>query len=119
MTSAHDEKTLNRLEDFIDVARKGQKVGLAIDLRKSLFRQKVHPEETDDMTVEQDMYFLIGDFKFNVPGKIATIPKVYVLGSLGESPTESQVNRQVANERLKMDYHRIKNAGIAFEEKYF
>ena len=119
MTSVHDEANLNRLEDFINLAESGTKVGVAIDLQKSLFRQKVHPEETDDMNIERDMYFLIGDFNFNCPGQIATISKVYVLGSLGESVTESQVNKHVANERLKMDYQRIKDAGIMFQEKYF
>jgi len=119
MTSTHDESKPNRLEDFIGLGRRGEKVGLAIELRKNLFRQKVHPEETDDMNIDKDMYFLIGDFNFTCPGQMATISKVYVLGSLGESATEGQVNRHVANERLKMDYRRLKEANIAFEEQYF
>ena len=119
MTAIHDETKLNRLEDFISLASEGEKVRLTIDLQKQLFKQKIHPDETDDMTIEKDMYFLVGDFNFGGVGEIATISKVYVLGSLGESVTEGQVNKLVANARLKVDYIRLKDAGIAFTEKYF
>jgi hypothetical protein len=40
-------------------------------------------------------------------------------GYLEEPPRDFWVNINIANARLKMDYQRLKNAKISFEEKYF
>jgi len=66
-----------------------------------------------------DMYFLMGDFNFDAVGETTTISKVYILGPVEESDEEEQERKKVANERLKMDYQRLKDANIAFEEQYF
>lgn len=120
MTQAVKGAKLTRLEDFVQAAKQGKQVRVELDLRKQLVKQSVHPEETDDMSEERDMYLLTGDYAVTgIEGHAQSVSKVYVFGSLCESPTEAEVNRHIANERLKMDYHRLKNAGIPVEEKYF
>jgi len=39
--------------------------------------------------------------------------------STEESLNDARINKSIANERLKMDYKRMKDANITFEEKYF
>ena len=119
MTGVQDDKRLNRLEYFIQLAKKGKKVGVEITLRKELVEQKVHPDETDDMTGMTHMYLLFGDFLCECEGESGTISKIYVYGTGEESHSASQVNKSVANARLKMDYQRLKDAKIKFVEQYF
>ncbi len=45
--------------------------------------------------------------------------KFYVSGIEGESLNMTKRNIYVANERLRMDYKRLREAKIAFEEKYW
>jgi hypothetical protein len=47
------------------------------------------------------------------------VTKVYMFGSSEESPDSVKINKSIANARLKMDYQRLKDAKISFEEKYF
>ena len=119
MSGNHDAIRLSRLAYFIDLAKKGKKVRVEVDLRRHRVAQKVHPDETDDMTGDADMYLLIGDFLCETEGQISTISKIYVYGVIAESLATGRVNRGVANERLKMDYQRLKDAKLVFEEKYF
>jgi len=120
MAGVSDVSKMNRLEDFIALAKQGEKVRAEIKLRKEVVKQRIHPEDTDDMKAEMDMYLLIGDYLCQAGGQItATISKAYVFGSAEESLTEAAVNKSIGNERLKMDYRRLKDANIVFEEKYF
>ena len=77
------------------------------------------PDETDDMDTEMDMYLLIADYMIATQGEIKTISRVYVMGSSEESSTESKVNVHIANECLKMDYQRLKDANIELDEEFF
>ena len=108
-----------RIEDFITLARQGRGVSATIELRKQILTQKVHPGVTEDMKSEIDMYLLIGIYTFRTGNDIGQVSKVYVYGVLEESPGVFWVNVNIANARLKMDYQRLKDAKIAFEEKYF
>ena len=119
MTGVQDDKKLNRLEYFIRLAKRGKKVDVEITLRKELVEQRVHPDQTDDMTGMTHMYLLFGDYLCECEGEVSTISKIYMYGTAEESVAASQVNKGVANERLKMDYRRIKDARIRFQEKYF
>lgn len=110
---------LVRIEDFIALAREGKQVNASIELRKQLVSQKVHPEETEEMKGEIDMYLLFGDYTFTVGKDVKKVSKIYMYGSSEESLTDSKVNKSIANERLKMDYKRLSDAKIIFEEKYF
>lgn len=110
---------LSRIEDFIALAKEGKDVAMAIDLKKQFVAQKVHPSETEEMKSDVDMYILIGNYTFKFMTDVKQISKVYVYGSAEESMNDARVNKNIANERLKMDYKRLMEANIIFEEKYF
>jgi hypothetical protein len=108
-----------RIEDFITLAKEGKEVNLGIKLKKQLVTQKVHPEDTEDMKNEVDIYLLTADYFFKVGKDLKLVSKVYMFGTSEESPNALKVSKSIANERLKMDYRRLKDAKITFEEKYF
>lgn len=109
-----------RLEDFIDLAKKGEKVRVKIHLRKEVVKQMGHPEETDNMSIETDVALLIGDFvPVGLQGVGRKVTKVYGIASINETEVDEKIIRNIANERLKLDYKRLKDGRIEFEEKYF
>lgn len=110
---------LLRIEDFIALAKEGKDVALDIELRKQPVSQKVHPGDSEEMKSEIDMYLLVADYHFRVGDWKKTVSKVYVYGSGEESLNETKINTSIANERLKMDYQRLRDAHISFEEKFF
>ena len=110
---------LVRIEDFIALAKGGKQVDASIKLRKQSVSQKVHPGQTEEMKGEMDMYLLIGDYSFTAGGEPKKVSKIYVYGSSEESLNDAKINKSIANERLKMDYKRLQDAKITFEEKYF
>lgn len=114
-----EKHELNRLEDFISLAKKGEKVSAEVTLRKQFVTQKVHPEETEEMKQEVDMYLLIADYTFKFGNDVKQVSKVYMYGSAEEPLTAVKIDINIANERLKMDYARLKDANISFEERYF
>ena len=115
-----DEKgDYRRIEDFIAFANGGGKVDLEIELKKQLVTQKVPQGVTEDMRDEIDMYLLTADYIFRVGKDMKLVSKVYVFGSSEEPQNVIKLNSNIANARLRMDYQRLKDADITFEEKYF
>jgi hypothetical protein len=112
-------ETQRRLEDYIALAQQGKPVRVEVKLRTQAVLQKVHPEETEDLRAEIAMYLLVADFTLAAEGGSCVVSKVYAFGAEKEPRESAQVNRSIANERLKMDYKRLKDAGIAVDEKYF
>ena len=116
---------LLRIEDFIALAKEGKDVKVAIDLKKQLVTQKVPPGDTEDVKKEIDMYLFMTIYTFNAiynfsaEKQVNQISKVYMLAFSEESPDALKINTAIANARLKMDYQRLKDAKITFEEKYF
>lgn len=108
-----------RIEDFIALAKEGGRVNLEIELKKQLVTQKVPRGVTEDMKDEIDMYLLTANYIFKVGKDMKLVSKVYVFGSSEEPPDVISLNSNIANARLKMDYQRLKDAEITFEEKYF
>lgn len=108
-----------RIEDFIALAKEGKTVNLTVELGKKLVSQNVPPGVTEDMKDEVGMYLLIADYFFKIGKDMKLVSKVYILGSSEESPDAFKVNKSIANARLSMDYERLKDAKITFEEKYF
>jgi hypothetical protein len=47
------------------------------------------------------------------------VTKVYAISPINEVEVNAKTTRHVANERLKMDYARLKAAGVQFEERFF
>ena len=119
MAEVSGKVELLRIEDFIALAKEGKKVDVTISLRKQLVSQNVHPGETEEMKGEVDMYLLFGDYTFTVGKDVKKVSKVYMYGSTEESLNDARINKSIANERLKMDYKRMQDANITFEEKYF
>jgi hypothetical protein len=119
MADIIEQGARGRLEDFIVLAEKGIHITLEIALRKQIITEKIHPEQTEDMRGDIDRYLLQGNFAFKAGGEEVTVLKVYVFGSMEETREESNVNKNIANERLKMDYKRLRASGIEFEEKFF
>lgn len=114
-----EHQVLSRLEDFISLARKGEKVELTVTLNKRVFTRKFSPHIAGETEDELDMYILSADYFFVVEGKVNEITKFYVSGIEGESTGKTERNIYIANERLKMDYARLKDAKIVFLEKFW
>jgi len=108
-----------RLEDSISISRKGEKVDLTVTLDKQILTRKFDPYTMGDPEDEIDMYILSADYLFVVGGEVKEVTKYYVSGIEGESPGMTKRNIYIANERLKMDYRRLREAKIIFEEKYW
>src|SRR4030042_2734975 len=108
-----------RIEDFIALAKGGKEVNVAVELKKRRVAQRVPPGITEDMKGEEEMYLLTADYFFKVGKDMKLVTKVYMFGSSGESPDAIKINKSITNARLKMDYQRLKDAKIPFEEKYF
>lgn len=114
-----EQRMFNRLEDFISIARKGEKVDLTVVLNKRIFTRKFDSYTTGDPEDEIDMYILSADYLFVVAEKAMEVTKYYVSGIEGESLIATKNNIYVANERLKMDYKRLREAKIIFLEKFW
>jgi hypothetical protein len=108
-----------RLEDFIALAKEGKDICASVDLIKRIVTQTLNPEETEDTKSNSDMYLLVGEYNFNVAGELQKVIKSYVFGTFAQSKDIMAQNIRVANERLRMDYDRLRKAHIIFEEKYF
>jgi len=119
MNEVSGKSELLRIEDFITLAKEGKDVSAKIGLRQEFVSQKVHPADTEELKEAIDMYLLIGDYTFRIGSWEKTVSKVYVHSSTGESLSDTKINKSIANERLKLDYQRLKDAKIHFEEKYF
>jgi len=119
MSGGNKKGELGRIEDFITLAKEGKDVKVAIDLKKQLVSQKVHPEDIEDVKREIDMYLLIAHYTFRAEEEVNQVSKVYMFAFSEESPDTLKVNTAIANSRLKIDYERLKDAKITFEEKYF
>ena len=119
MTKGSEINTCNRIEDFIVLSEQVDKVSATVELRKQIVTQKVHPEDTAEMKNEVDMYLLFGDYTFSVGTNTKKVSKSYMYGSTIEATNDAKISKNIANERLKMDYKRLKNAKVELEEKYF
>jgi len=108
-----------RLESFIELAKSGKQVKILVNLYTRDVKQLGHPEETDDVMDELDMCLLIADFiPLGLEGE-PRVTKVYAVCTINESKVDAKITRNIANERLKMDYRRLQDAKIEFEEKLF
>jgi hypothetical protein len=108
-----------RLEDLIARAKEGKEVELSVALSKQVITKRSHPAETDERKGEIDMYLLIGDYSINVGGVVNKVSKIYVSGIIGEPMNATRQNIEIANSRIKMDYMRLREVNIIFEEVFF
>jgi hypothetical protein len=47
------------------------------------------------------------------------VSKIYVSGIIGEPMNATRQNIEIANSRIKMDYMRLREVNIIFEEVFF
>ncbi len=113
------QRLFNRLEDFIYLAGRGEHVDLTVTLKKQRFTRKFDPYSMVDSEDEIDMCILSADYIFSVGGKTNKVTKLYVYGIEGESLIAAKNNIFIANERLSMDYKRLRKANIVFKEKFW
>ncbi len=102
-----------RLEDFIDLAKKGQEVRAEVELERRMIKEELRTGE------EVDAYVLVANYTFMAGKQTGKVSKIYMGGFDEEGPDTSDINRRIANERLKMDYQRLRKANINLEEKFF
>ena len=114
-----EHSMFSRLEDFISFARKGEEVDLTITLNKEIFTRKFEPYTSGEPEDQIDMYIFSADYAFLVQEKIYEVTKLYAFGVEGEPLNITKHNITVANERLKMDYKRLREANINFKEKFW
>lgn len=119
MAPIFEKGELVMLEDLIHLAREGSDVQVKVELRKQLVTQKVDPNQTEERRSEADTYLLIGNYSCSVSGEVYDVPKVYMFGSVKESQDTARMQKDIANDRLKRDYQRLKDADIKIDEKYF
>jgi len=111
---------MERLEDLIALAISRNKGQFEVKLRKETVKQDAFPEEVDKQKAGKNWYLLIADFSLiGSGGEIRTVTKVYAFGDINETVAEEKVIRSIADERLKMDYQRFRDAGIEYQEKHF
>lgn len=110
-----------RLEDLVRLARRGKKISLTINLYRKLVKETVQSESTDDIPIASDMCLFVADFKptQSIPDQPSQITKVYAMGGINETEINDRTLCYIANQRLDMDYTRLKDAGIVFETAYF
>jgi hypothetical protein len=110
-----------RLDDFIKLALSGQTVQLDVKVYEKMVKQVSRSESTDDIEIETDMCLLMADFRpARGPERSPEmVTKVYGICPLNEIEIDAKTSRHIANERLRMDYARLKEAKIKFEQMYF
>ncbi len=106
-----------RLEDFILRAKQGEQIRATVVMRRQSIAIAVHPSMSEEGRPEVNGYLLMGDYRFAVNGKRHKVSKVYAFGILERSPRAAKLNQNIANERLKTDCRRLRDAGIAVEVK--
>jgi hypothetical protein len=125
MTEIFKKGKLVRLEDFIALAREGKDVHVDIELKKHSVARKMHPDEAKAEQGEIDMCLLQADYTFREGDMIQIVSKIYMFGTEIRKPSQADTRlfdeslNKIANERLKVDYERLKDAHITFNEKYF
>ena len=110
-----------RLEDLIELAKTGKTIELRTRLYKKWVRHVSQSSATDDLDIETENCLYMADFLFvgaesGMPEKIT---KAYMICPINEVEIQGKVTRRIANKRLRMDYDRLKEAGISFEENLF
>lgn len=110
---------INRLEDVIRIAIEGKRVDMEVELKTLPMVQEVHAREADKTPHKIDTYLLIAYYNFKVDVQSYKFSKVYMFATAEESLITMEMNKDIANARLRLDYMRLKDAHINFHEKFF
>lgn len=112
---------LGRLDDFIHLAQSGVNIQLLTRVYRKFFKETKRSSTTDDIDIEMDRCMLMADFtptrvSRGIPSKVS---KVYMICPVNETDVDLKTSYHVANERLRMDFSRLREAGVECEEKFF
>jgi len=108
-----------RLEDIIRIASSGIRVSCFMELKKKNVEIKVKNADADRHQSRIDAFLLLAEYAFSFEETTARICKVYVFGKAQRSGKIQKVDRDVANQRLRVDYERLRAANIEFKELFF
>lgn len=110
-----------RLDEYINMARSGERVQLHVRLHRQLFKQLGQSDSSDDIQTETDVSLLMADYVPDAESAegVVKISKVYMICPINDSEINDKTTLRITNARLRMDYARLKKAGVVFEEKYF
>lgn len=108
-----------RLEDVIFLAKNGKFVKGSVRLAKQLIEIRIKPETMDASAEWTEAYLLLGNYLFLFDDRAKDISKVYAFGKANSDGSVSVLDKLVANERLKVDFKRLKAARVEIEEEYF
>lgn len=117
---ARQPSEISRLEDIIRIANTGIRVRCFIELKKKNVEIKVNDAEIDRQpSVSIAAFLLLAQYTVNFEKTNATVSKVYVFGRAQQDGGIPEADSDVANQRLYVDYERLRQANIRFDEVYF
>ncbi|HSW62728.1 MAG TPA: hypothetical protein VLH56_05385 [Dissulfurispiraceae bacterium] len=119
MIAATDYSEYGRLQDFIAFAKSGAKIKATVTLSRQLVANKVHPGSHEEMKSEVNMFLYTAVFTFRIGDEDRAVSKVYMVSSTEESGNQIRIDTSIANQRLNVDYDRLKSAGIDIKELLF
>lgn len=119
MSAATDFSEYGRLQDFIAFAKTGVKIKASANPSRQIVTNKVHPGSHEEMKSEVDMILYTTVFTFRIADEDRKVAKVYMVSSTEESADQIRIDTNIANQRLKVDYERLKAVGIEINEKLF
>lgn len=110
-----------RLDDYINLAQSGKTIRLQTRLYRKRFKQASRSNATGGIDMDMDMCLFVADFTplEAARGMPEKVTKPYMICPVKDNESDEKTTRHVANERLRMDYARLRGADISFEEKYF
>lgn len=112
-------KEIKRLEDIIRIAIAGIRVTCVIEIRRKNIEIKVTEAEADGHQVDINAFLLLAEYTFSFEESTGHVSKVYVFGRTQKDRGIPKGDRDVANQRLRVDYERLRLANIEFKEVYF
>jgi len=114
-----ERSACTRLADYIALAKEGVKVEGSVDLSRRAIRMNIGSNGDFAAGAQMEAYLLLGTYRFSVGGERHEVSKVYAFGPAREDAGQGGRARKVANERLAMDYARLREGDIQIEEKFF
>lgn len=114
-----ERRYINSLEDAIRIAHEGKRVDMEVELKKLPMIQEVHTKEADKKPHKINTYLLIAYYNLKIDVQSYKFSKVYAFANADESLIVAEMNKDIANARLRMDYKRLSDAHIHFHEKFF
>lgn len=119
VSAATDFSEYGRLQDFIAFAKTGAKIKASAAPTRQLVTNKVHPGSHEEMKSEVDMFLYTTVFTFHIADEDRKVAKVYMVSSTEENADQIRIDTNIANQRLKLDYERLKAVGIEIKEQLF